>query len=131
VKKIKGLSAVVLCSLIALLLVSSAMAAYCALESALRSNSMLNPIFAAEVGFFYTLIIGLPIVILFGAPIYYFLAKVEKAFWPQVLLLGFAPSLLLFYFDYSTGFFAVICGTSVAAFTHIFFRKWALTTQSR
>jgi hypothetical protein len=129
-KKMKGLVSVEFYSLIALLSVSAAMAGYCAIESTLHSNSMLGPWQSAQVGFGFTAIIGLPFVVFFGAPIYYFLASRGKAFWPQVLLLGIVPSLLLFAIDYSMGFFATICGASIAAFTHILCRKWALTTQS-
>ena len=130
-KKIKGLAAVELYSLIALLLVSALMAGYCALESVLRSNSMLGPWPSAQIGFFYTLFFGAPVAVLFGAPIYYFLARAEKAFWPQILLAGLAPGLLLIFFDYSLGSIAIICGITIAALTHILCRKWALTTQSR
>ena len=126
----KGLISVELFSLIALLLVSIAMAGYAALESAFHSNSMLGPWSSAQIGFGYTAILGLPIVVFLGAPIYYFLASRGKASLHYVLLLGAAPGLLFFAMDYSIGFFATICGVSVATTTHMLCRKWALTTQS-
>ena len=108
-----------LAALAALIIVSAAMAVYGTIDSMLHTRPILDPASSARIGFGYTAIVGAVPALLFGGPIYVGLLCRNFARWPYVLLLGTAPGVLALAFDTSLGFFAIICGASVASLTHL------------
>src|SRR5687768_15864950 len=110
-------------ALLALFGVAAAMAGYGAAESARQDNALLGPASSALVGFGYTLVIGLVPVIAMGAPGYLALLRHNLARWPYVLLLGIVPGLIALPFGFWVGFWAILCGASVASLTHLMCRR--------
>jgi hypothetical protein len=109
-------------TLVALLVVAAAMAAYGAADSSLNGNSLLGPAASAQVVFGYTAIFGVLPALLIGAPGYVTLLRHNLASWPYVLLLGVLPGLVVLPVELSLGFWAIICGASVALLTHLMCR---------
>jgi hypothetical protein len=122
-KIVRQLIGVEFAALAALFAVSAAMAAYGAIDSTLHTNSLLGPASSAQTVFGYTAILGLVPALLFGAPSHLILVRRNLARWPYILLLGAAPGLLALKFDITLGFFAIICGVSVAVLTHFVCRR--------
>jgi hypothetical protein len=120
---IRQLIGVEFAALAALLAVSAAMAVYGAVDSTIHTSSLLGPSSAAQTVFGYTTILGFVPALLFGAPGYLILVRRNLARWPYILLLGAAPGLLALAFDTTLGFFAIICGVSVAFLTHFVCRR--------
>ncbi len=103
---------------LALLAAAGAIAGYGALDSALHANSLIGPASSAWLGFVYTVVFGAPVVVLFGAPIYYALLQRGIVRWPHILLVGSLPGLVALAGSISLGFFAILCGLTVASLTH-------------
>jgi hypothetical protein len=120
---LKQFVAVELVVLFALLLIALGMAAYGAADSLLHTNSLIDPVGSAWLGFGYTALIGAPVATVLGAPTYFILARRGLATWPRVLLAGAAPGLIALFASISLGFFAVLCGMAVASVTHAICRR--------
>jgi hypothetical protein len=115
--------AVELVALVASLAVAGAMACFGYLDSALHTNSVLDPASTAWLGFAYTALFGMPFVAFVGAPIYYVLLKRDLVRWRYVLLAGAAPGLVASLASFSMGFWAILCGIAVASLTHAICRR--------
>ena len=110
-------------ALAALFAVAGAMAAYGAADSSFNANSLLSPAASAQIGFSYTAILGLLPALLIGAPCYVALLQHNLARWPYALLLGILPGLVMLLIELSMGFWAIICGATVALLTHLMCRR--------
>ena len=115
---VKRFLLVELVSVMALLAVAGAVAAYGAIDSASHSNSLIPAGGSAWLGFGYTATIGLAPVLFVGAPIYFLLMLRQLTSWLNVLMLGAAPGILLFFVSGELGAWAVACGVVVASITH-------------
>src|SRR3546814_144304 len=115
---LKQFAVIELVALVALLAVAGLMAGYGAADSAFHANSLLSPSSSAWLGFGYTALIGVPVVVVIGAPVYFILLQRGLARWPYILLAGAAPGLKALVASVSLGFWAIICGIAVASLTH-------------
>ena len=120
---LKQFAAIELVALASLLAVAGAMAGYGAADSALHTDSLLNPSSSAWLGFAYTTMLGGPVVAVIGAPTYFFLQQRGLAQWPNVLSAGAAPGLIALVVSVSLGFWAILCGIAVASLTHAICRR--------
>lgn len=66
-----------------------------------------------------TLVFGIPLVVLYGAPAYVILLRLGRARWIHVVLVGLAPSTLFLILNPLFGAVAVFCGSAVALATHL------------
>ncbi len=110
-------------ALVALLLVAGLMAAIAAVDSATHDNALLSPRSAATVTFGYTMILGTIPALLVGAPAYVFLLRKGYARWYTALALGTLPGLIALAADTNLGFWAIVCGATVALTTHLVCRR--------
>src|SRR3546814_19791410 len=115
---LKQFAVIELVALVALLAVAGLMAGYGAADSAFHANSLLSPSSSAWLGFGYTALIGVPVVVVIGAPVYFILLQRGLARWPYILLAGADPGLIALVASVSLGFWAIICGIEVASWTH-------------
>lgn len=114
-------------ALVALLICAFLMALYGLVDSlrasAAGSAVVLTPLDAAWSLFLYTLVFGLLPAAIYGAPVYTLLRHNGLASWLTVVLIGAAPSVVMFLIGERdlksdmTGWF-LICGVAVACLTH-------------
>jgi hypothetical protein len=112
-----------LVALAALLAVAALMAACSFVASMLATNPLIEPASAARIAFARTATFGVLPVVAVGAPVYWALRDAGLARWPCVLLLGIAPGALALLSDREMGFWAVVCGATVALLTHLICRE--------
>ena len=112
-----------LVSFASLFLVAIAVAAYAAIESAGFVNPLIGPADSAWVGFAYTLSIGTVLVVFFGVPVYFMLLRRGLVNWPSLIALGAAPRIVFLFIAGHLGVWAIICGTVVAAMTHLAYHR--------
>src|SRR3546814_7986647 len=86
------------------------------------SSDVCSSDLSAWLGFGYTALIGVPVVVVIGAPVYFILLQRGLARWPYILLAGAAPGLIALVASVSLGFWAIICGIAVASLTHAIYR---------
>lgn len=111
-------------ALSALLLAAAAVGAFGAIDALLHPGSIFTPRGMAILGFSYTLVIGAPVVLLFGAPAYWLLARRGRASAWAALLLGVAPGCLMLFWDPGFAAYAIVCGAFAALSTHWASRRW-------
>ena len=110
----------------ALFLVAALMAAVAAAQSDGHGQALLSPATAAAMTFGYTLILGTPTALLFGAPCYVLLVRMGRARWLHALGVGALPGILALALDPALGFQAAACGAAVALATHLAHRRFGL-----
>ena len=120
---LRQFAAVELVALLAVLAVAGAMAAFGYADSTLHTNSVLDPGSSAWLGFAYTALFGVPLVLFVGAPVYYVLLQRNLVQWRYVLLAGAGPGLIVSLASLSLGFWAILCGIAVASLTHAVCRR--------
>ena len=116
---VKRFLLVELVSIVTLVMVAGAVAAFGAIDSVSHANSLISPGGSAWIGFGYTAIIGLLPVVIVGAPIYFMLVRRNMANWLNVVILGAAPGVLLLFISLALGVWAIACGVVVASVTHV------------
>ena len=67
----------------------------------------------------FSVIVGLPFIVLFGAPAYTLLVRYNRAKWPYVLLLGALPGLIALPFNWGLGLFFMAFGIPISAFVRL------------
>ena len=106
----------------ALLICAVLMSGYGFVESYLWSlkgtKLMISPLDAAWLVFSYGGIIGLVVVVFYGAPVYAFLRHKFRVSWPVVISVGAIPGVAMLPFD-SVGVWLIVGGIIVASITHI------------
>ena len=106
-------------ALVALFVVSGAIAALFGAGSLLGPSSAFGPTDSAQIGFVGAVFFGLLPTLLVGAPGYIVLLRSGLARWPYVLLLGTLPGIVALTVEPSLGLWAITCGAAIAAFTHV------------
>ena len=107
-------------ALAALLAVALALAAMSAAFPWLSPSSALGVTGSARVVFLAVLLLGAPLVIGFGAPLYALFWHRGSASWLTAAVLGCLPGLIALGFDLEIGAVALVCGSVVAFSTHAF-----------
>ena len=72
----------------------------------------------AWIGFAGTLVFGLPVAAIYGAPLYTYLHRTSSLSWPRVLLVGALPAAPMAVVDREVALLFLICGVFVAGLTH-------------
>jgi len=89
-------------------------------------DSMLPPENWAILAFLYAVMLGLPLALAIGGPIYAFVSYRKAASWPAVVLIGILPGfVILFTMEKQDGlaFWFIGCGLAVASLTHLMHRR--------
>ena len=116
--------------ILALLAFTALSAAYAAIDSATSPNAVFGPGASAWLVFAYTLILRLPVVLIYGVPVYIFLAHHSYLSWPRLLLAAVLPAIFVLPFDRGAGIMFVVGGLFIAIATHTLVRARPLTMRS-
>lgn len=117
-------------TLLAVLVCAILMAGYMAIDASLSSTNYSGVGGWAWIGFSGTIIFGLPVAALFGAPLYVFLMRRSALSWSRVLLIGTLPSVLIAILDREMAPPFLIGGMLVAGITHALTTVRPLTMRS-
>src|SRR5713101_7735093 len=84
-------------AVLAVVMVSLIGAIYSFVDAASTPRSLLSPLASLQLTFLYALILGLPVALLIGGPVYAFLSYKRVAWWSTALFVGGVPGLVLLY----------------------------------
>jgi hypothetical protein len=107
-------------ALAALVVVACVLAVVSAALAWLAPSAALGVAGSALVVFSSSLLLGAPLVIGVGAPLYAFFWRRGSASWTIAAFIGLGPGLIILGSDWEIGAVALVCGAVVAFATHAF-----------